>query len=441
MADRAVREALTELLGQIQDGKEVRAYLNRFGSADRTRFAIFKLGGAVLQEESDTIAASLSLLHTVGLTPIVVHGAGPQLDEAIAKRGVDAGKADGLRITTPAVMEIASTVATRTGIALAAAVARHGGAAAPLSPVVVKARLLDEDRYGLVGEPETVDTGAVTALIEGGVMPILPSLGTLSNGRLVNINADAVARALAMAFEPLKIVFVTGTGGLLDQTGALISSINLDAELDRLVADGIVHSGMRLKLEEIRKLLDPLPRSTSVSITSPKGLVRELFTHGGSGTLVRRGNAITRHDDLDTLDHERLRSLIEDAFGRTLTDDYFDTLSFHRAYVAADYRAAAILTRLDGTVVLDKFAVSRDARGEGLSHTLWRLMGEDETCFFWRSRQSNRFNDFYSAKADGFVSRGRWRVFWAGRIDLGDAAGPVAAVAAQAPSFLEDPAP
>ncbi|MEM9233624.1 MAG: acetylglutamate kinase [Pseudomonadota bacterium] len=438
MADGPVKTALTELLGQIRDGKEIRTYLDRFGAAGGTSFAIFKLGGAVLRDDLDTVAAGLALLNTVGLTPVVVHGAGPQLDETITAAGVDAGKKDGLRISTPEVMEIAGRVAMQTTIALSTAITRHGGNASVVPPTAVRARIKDEEKFGRVGEPSTVDIETLAEVANAGAIPLISNIGVDEDGRLVNINADAVARALALAFEPLKIVFVTGTGGLLDPEGELITSINLNAELEQLIANGTVHSGMKLKLEEIGKLLADLPPASSVSITSPSGIVRELFTHGGQGTLVRRGEPYERHDSLKTVDKRRLINLIERAFGKTLPEGYLDTLPIHRIYVSAAYRTAAILIRMGDAIMLDKFVVDPDARGEGLTHGVWRLMSEDEPVVYWRSRQTNGFNDFYLAHADGYVRRGVWNIFWTGSPGL-DQAGPVVeAIAGRPASFLED---
>ena len=438
MADSSVKSTLTELLGQIRDGKEVRTYLDRFSAAGGTRFAVFKLGGAVLRDDLETVAAGLSLLNSVGLTPLVVHGAGPQLDDAINAAGVDAGKKEGLRVTTPEVLEVTSRVAMETTIALANAISSQGGKAAPVPPVAIRARLKDKDAYGHVGEPVSVATDTLQSMADSGTIPLLSNIGVDEDGTLVNINADSVAHALARAFRPLKIVFVTGTGGLLDPSGEIISSINLNAELDQLVAEGAVHSGMKLKLEVIGELLDELPPATSVSITSPAGIVRELFTHGGQGTLVRRGEAFERHNSLDTVDAEKLRELIEASFGRTLPDEYLASLEIHRIYVSAGYRTAAVLIRVGEAVVLDKFVVSPDARGEGLTHGIWRLMTEDEPVIYWRSRRHNGFNDFYQARADGFLRRDPWNIYWTGNASLSEAAHIIEKVASRPASFIED---
>src|SRR3546814_2224382 len=91
--------------------------------------------------------------------------------------------------------------------------------------------------------------------------------------------------------------------------------------------------GMRVNREQVKQLLDALPPASSVSITRPSELAKELFTHKGSGTLVRRGERVLEATNWDELDLPRLRALIESAFGRLLTPDYFERTRLHRAYV------------------------------------------------------------------------------------------------------------
>jgi acetylglutamate kinase len=78
--NRDIRQTIVQLLSNVSSGKEIRDYLRRFSAVEQTRFAVIKVGGAVLQRRLEETAASLALLHTVGLTPIVIHGGGPQLD-------------------------------------------------------------------------------------------------------------------------------------------------------------------------------------------------------------------------------------------------------------------------------------------------------------------------------------------------------------------------
>src|SRR3546814_7730668 len=139
-----------------------------------------------------------------------------------------------------------------------------------------------------------------------------------------------------------------------------------------------IGGGIRVKLEQVKQLLDALPPASSVSITRPSELAKELFTHKGSGTLVRRGERVLEATNWDELDLPRLRALIESASGRRLTPDYFERTRLHRAYVSEHYRTAIILTREDAGPYLDKFAVLEDAQGEGLGRAVWQVMRRSE---------------------------------------------------------------
>jgi acetylglutamate kinase len=192
---------------------------------------------------------------------------------------------------------------------------------------------------------------------------------------------------------------------------------------------------MRLKLMEIKKLLDALPLTSSVSMTTPKELIRELFTHGGSGTLIRQGEAIRAFTSKARLDRQRTEGLIEQAFGRKLKAEWWDGLDIHQVYMSEKYRAGAILTRIDDFIYLDKFAVTEEARGEGLSRTIWRQFTKQNPVFWWRSRTVNGFNAFYNDACTGSVKKGMWTVFWIGETDWSRIEKNVEKVAALPASF------
>jgi acetylglutamate kinase len=417
-ANASVRSAIVQLLSNMRDGKEIREYLNRFSELDQERFAVVKVGGAIIEEDLEALANALAFLQSVGLAPIVVHGGGPQLNTALEAAGFPEDRKDGLRITPAEAIGVVRDTLTAVNLKLVQAVRDCGGRAAAVPSGVFEAELIDETGLGRVGEPTKVRLEQVAAAAKAGQAPILTCLGDTSDGRLVNINADSAVRALVHALQPYKVVFLTGTGALLDAGGKPISAINLATDYDDLMAADWVAGGMRLKLQEIKRLLDDLPLSSSVSITRPDQLAKELFTHAGAGTLVRRGERLLEIDQIEALDQPRALWLIERAFGRPAVDGYFDALAFDRAFVSENYRAAAITARLDGAVYLDKFAVLDDARGEGLGGAVWKRLIAYAPRLYWRSRTDNPINEFYFAACQGAVKTGGWTVFWRGEHDL-----------------------
>jgi len=171
---------------------------------------------------------------------------------------------------------------------------------------------------------------------------------------------------------------------------------------------------MRFMLQQISALLRKLSRSSSVSITSPDHLAKELFTHRGEGTLVRVGERVARYDDFDAIDQPRLRDLLELCFGRELDARYFSMKKPFGIYLADSYRATAIFTREEPMPYLDKFAVTTEAQGEGIGGSLWKRARRDIPRFFWRSRAKNPVNDWYADKADGSYKTDAWVVYWCG---------------------------
>ncbi len=423
----------------MSDGKEIRSYLQRFSEVDRSRFAVIKIGGAVMRDHLDETAAALAFLHTVGLTPIVIHGGGPQLDETLEKRGLPNRRLDGLRVTGPEVLDAARDTFIQQNILLVEAVREQGVAAHGLTEGAFEADYVDREKYGLVGEPTEVHLPLIQSIVDSNAIPILTCLGVAPGGQLVNINADSATRALVHAVQPMKIIFLADVGGLLDADGRLIESINLASDYADLMSQDWVHSGMRLKLEEIKRLLDDTPLSTSVSITTPSGLVKELFTHGGSGTMLRRGELIEKHTDKSALDRSQVEKLVEEAFGKRLAPEWWDQLVVTSAYVSQSFRAGALIAQPGDFAYLDKFAILEDARGEGLARTVWAHVVADFPTLYWRSRTDNGFNSFYAEEADGSVKRGPWTIFWRGENDFEQIAARVDAVVAIPASFTGTP--
>jgi acetylglutamate kinase len=435
-----IRQTIVRLLSGLASAKEIDQYLRRFSRLDARRFAVVKVGGAVLRDELEALTSSLAFLQQVGLTPIVVHGAGPQLDAEFERLGIARRTLGGLRATPPEALAVVRRVSQAQNLALVEALQEAETRATSIVSGVFEAAVIDRDALGLVGRVARVELAPIEAALRAGSIPVIASLGETPDGQILNVNADVAANELVRVLEPYKIVFLTATGGLLGEDGRIIDSINLRTEYDRLLAQPWISGGMRLKLEQVKALLDHLPPSSSVSITRPGELARELFTHRGSGTLVRRGERIEAHATWETLDTPRLRALVEGAFGRRLVPDYITRTPLHRAYVSENYRAALILTCEDGIAYLDKFAVADEAQGEGLGRAAWQVMRAAHPRLCWRSRRRNVVNPFYDEECDGSIKEGDWTFYWYGLAGLEEIGRCLAHCRSRART-LSDPAP
>ncbi len=368
----------------------------------------------MLESDLEGLASSLAFLHRVGLHPVVVHGAGPQLTQELQLHGLPNEHRDGLRVTTPEVLEIARRVFVRENLRLVDALERMRAHARPITSGVFEAAALDATRYGLVGQVTGIRLDQIQSSLRAGQLPIVACLGETAGGQILNLSADLAARELAAVVQPHKIVFLTNAGGLFDESGQLISAINLDEEYENLLREPWSNERLREQVRAIKRTLDGLPSWASVSITSPEHLAKELFTHKGSGTLLRKGERVQRLDSFSGIDLQRLQQLLEECFGKTLVPGYFTDKTPYRIYLTESYRATALLTTEGPIPYLDKFAVTQQAQRIGLGATLWHRMRQENPRVFWRSRRDNPVNSWYFEQAEGAYKSERWTVFWYG---------------------------
>ena len=407
-----LREIVLNLLHNLGGRAEVDRYLREYTGSGR--YAVIKVGGGLIEDDLDELASALVFMHHVGLTPVVVHGAGPQLTKELADENIQTEFVDGLRVTTPDVLAAAQRVFQRVGAQLADAIDARGVRARPLNMGVFNAAASANASLGNVGEVTSVQIESITRASEMGQLPILSPIGTSTNGQLLNINADTATRALAISLNASKIIYLTPTGGILDPNGKVIPAVNCTEDLQPMIDKGIISGGMERKLIEIRDLLDELDEHASVSITAPAKVARELFTHKGSGTLVRRGRRIRVQTGIDGLDRARITDLLEQSFGRTLDPSYLGTLGSSKIYLAGDYVAIAILKERGPGWYLDKLGLSERAQGIGLGASLWNRIKNDHPALYWRSRITNEANKWYLTRADGMHRADPWIVFWYG---------------------------
>ena len=376
---------------------------------------MIKVGGGILADQLDELVAALAFLHRLGLYPIVLHGAGRQLDDALAEAGIETRKHDGLRVTTEDVMAVARPVIYRENARLVDALEGHGVRARGLLHGVFECDFADRETLGLVGQVQAVDLDAVRGAVAAGALPVVACLGESRAGQVMNINADIATRELVWAIKPYKIIFLTPTGGLLDEDGRVISAISLTHDFQTLIAQDWVHSGMQLKLEQIRGMLEPLSPSASVSITSAAKLTRELFTHTGAGTLVRKGERIEWFDVLPDDRRAAFEALLQASFDRRLRDDWLDRRDPLGVFLAESGRAAALILRgHDGVPYLDKIVVTPEARGEGLGAALWQALRAKCPAMYWRARANNPIAPWYFQQADTCDRRAGWVVYTIG---------------------------
>jgi len=407
-----LRRIVRKVLEQLANSQEAQHYLKEYSNQESLQFAIIKVGGGILKDELEALATALSTIRHLGLFPVVVHGAGTQIDTAVNEAGIKTQKLDGLRVTTEEVMAVARPVIYKANRNLVAQIKLEDVEAIGILHGVFSASYQDKDLYGLVGKIDNINLDSIRDAAKQGALPIIACLGETESGQVVNINADIAARELVWALKPRKIIYLTPTGGLLNESGALISSISLLNDYESLMQTSWVHSGMRLKLEQIKTLLTPLPKSASVSITSVSNLLKELFTHRGAGTLVNKGEHFHAYYTLSDSQKNKLKKLIEASFARELRHDYFEKLPILAVLTNESVNAAAIVIQgKNGIPYLDKFTVAPEAQGFGYAAVLWRMLKESFPQLYWRSKISNPISTWYLQKADTSYRENHWYGF------------------------------
>ncbi|TRL37247.1 acetylglutamate kinase [Rhizobium straminoryzae] len=430
------RQTIVRLLSIMASAKEINQYLKRFSQVDAKRFAVVSLDDAVLQDDLEAIASSLSFLQDVGLTPVILMGAGRKLEEELSVIGGTAGGDAPRRTVSPDALARLRRTFQDLNLQLVEALQHNGARATSVMGGVFEADYIDRDALGLIGRVTSVNLAPIESSLQAGSIPVISSLAETAGGQILKIGSDCAINELVQVLQPFKIIFLTGAGGLLDATGRIIDSINLSTEYGQFARQSLSGSAIPFAIGQMKDMLERLPLESSIAITSPANLAKELFTHKGSGTLVRRGENVLRVTRWDDLDLVKLRALIESSFGRQLVDDYFERTSLLRAYVSDNYRAAVILSEENGIPYLDKFAVLDDAQGEGLGRAVWKVMRDETPKLFWRSRHNNQVNIFYYAQSDGCFKQEKWKVFWYGLETFGQIQACVDHCAARMPTLL-----
>ena len=406
------KNLIKNVLLQLGNSTEAKYYLDQYKNSRQNKFAVVKVGGNVIETQLEKLVESITLLYYLGLTPIILHGAGPQLDAEILKRNMPMNKIDGLRVTDTETIELMQPVVKDVHDKLCHALSEAGVEIKSIFNEVFTCDFMNKDKYGYVGEIKFVNMEPINDALEQQKIPVLSCLGRDDNGNVFNINADFAIRKLVWESNPEKVIFVTPTGGLLNENSQLISAIQLGGEYESLMNEPWLHSGMKLKIQQIYQLLKPMPRKLSVSITAATELGKELFTHKGKGTFVSMGESINQYDVIPANLKLKVISLLESTFKKKLKPDFLDSLELESLFISETAQALAIITKgYNGKPYLNKFAVTPLAQGRGLGKAIWEKMLEYYPQLYWRSRSNNPINSWYFRKSDCSCKHENWISF------------------------------
>ncbi len=248
-----------------------------------------------------SFAEDVVLMRSVGLLPVVVHGGGPQIGALMARLGKVPEFKDGMRVTDAETLEIASMVLVgKVNREIVSAMNVHGALAVGLSGedanmITATAR---DVTLGFVGDVEVVDPSILERLLAQGLIPVVATIAGDTRGQTYNINADAVAGAIAAALHAEKLVYLTDVEGLRADPadpGTMLRTVPVD-ELDAMVASGAAAAGMIPKVEAcVRAVRAGVRRAHILDGRVPHALLLEVFTDEGVGTMIWDRATAARH--------------------------------------------------------------------------------------------------------------------------------------------------
>ena len=263
---------------------------------------VIKYGGNAMIEErlKESFARDVILLKLVGMNPVVVHGGGPQIDEALKKMGKTGSFIQGMRVTDEETMEVVEWVlGGEVQQDIVMLINQFGGQAVGLTGkdgglIHARKMLVPSDKepgkkidLGFVGEIEAINPAVVKALQDDAFIPVISPIGFSEEGQAYNINSDLVAGKMAEILHAEKLVMMTNTPGVMDKDGKLLTDLTAK-EIDALFADGTISGGM---LPKISSALDAAKSGVnSVHIIDGRiehSLLLEILTEQAFGTMIR----------------------------------------------------------------------------------------------------------------------------------------------------------
>ncbi len=273
---------------------EALPYLRRFHG----KIMIIKYGGTTLgnPEIKEKMVQDLVLLCLVNISPILVHGGGPEITKVLEGRGIKSKFIEGLRVTTPQIMKIVEKVLISKNKEIAKEIEKAHGKAA--SFYGKKGNIIRTKKYfvtttkgkkldlGFTGIVKGINKTPLLRTIKDGFIPVVTSLGVGEGGKLYNVNADQAASSIAASLKVSKLIILTDVKGVLDHDGNLIPEIN-SKQINNLIKNGIISGGMVPKVKAgLHALKKGVKKVHIIDGRIPHALLLEVFTDTGIGTMV-----------------------------------------------------------------------------------------------------------------------------------------------------------
>ena len=267
----------------------------------RGSVVLVKVGGSVMEvpENLESLLTDIAFMNAVGIKTVLVHGGGKAISRGMEAAGIAPLFVQGLRVTTEdAIRVVEQVIKNEVNANVVRLLQKHFANARPLHGDWIfgvrkkTGRDLatgEELDWGFVGEPVTVDARPVAEMLDAGIVPVVTPLGTGSDGRLYNVNADTAAAALAKAMRVRKLAFISDVPGLLmdvNDPASLLATLRIGS-VAKLKDTGVVGGGMLPKLDSCVEAIEAgVGKVHLVDGRMPHSLLLEIFTRKGVGTEI-----------------------------------------------------------------------------------------------------------------------------------------------------------
>ena len=281
--------------------QEALPYIRRF----HNQTVVVKYGGhAMVDPELEaSFARDVCLLRYVGIRVLVVHGGGPQINDALTRLGIQSTFSAGLRVTDEATMDVVEMVlAGRVNSQIVGMLGAQGGRAIGLSgrddSLILAEKLGAVAQPGQAADAPKVDLGRVgritrvkpqllESLLANGLIPVIAPIGIDTEGKPLNINADTAAAEIAIALQAQKLVLMTDVAGVKDAEGRVLDFLDAPTA-KRHIQSGTIKGGMIPKVECALAAIEQSVRQVHIIDGRTRhALLLEIFTDQGVGTELR----------------------------------------------------------------------------------------------------------------------------------------------------------
>ena len=276
---------------QVQTLLDALPYIKRYSD----EVFVIKYGGSAQlnPELKEKFAHDIILMYLVGIKPVIVHGGGNAIGSTLSKMQIESHFVDGLRVTDAQIMEVVEMVLSGSiNNEITTLLNMHGAKALGVSGKdanFLKAKPIDQEKYGYVGEITQTDPSVIEKLIVEKFIPVIAPIGAYeqSGHPGFNINADTAAGHIAASLKARKVIFMTDTPGVLDADKEIIHTLN-EEQINILKEKGTIAGGMMPKVDAcLHAVKGGVPKAHIIDGRVEHALLLEVFTSEGLGTVIK----------------------------------------------------------------------------------------------------------------------------------------------------------